>query len=106
MANKAFKCNQGEYGFVHDFNVKEEDGTDADITWATGVRLVIMDNGTSKLDITTNLAIVPNNLVQWTVQSGETDFSGDNLDVVLHFTAPGRLEKTYDFHGIITAKKV
>jgi hypothetical protein len=108
MGNSAFKCNEGESGFVHTFNVKEEDGTNSDITWATGTRLVIIDEGagTTNLDITTNMAIVPNNLVQWTVQSGETDFYGDNLTAVLHFTAPGRVEKTYDFPAIITKKKV
>ncbi len=106
MVNKAFKCNEGEHGFTHTFNVKEEDGTAADVSWATGYRLVIFDNGVSKLDITTNLTSNGNDKVDWAIQNGDTDFSGDNLDVVLHFTASGRLEKTYDFLGIITKKKV
>ncbi len=106
MVNKAFKCNEGEHGFTHTFNVKEEDGTAANVNWATGYRLVILDSGTVKLDITSNLIANGTDKVDWAVQLGQTDFSGDNLDVVLHFTASGRLEKTYDFLGVITKKKV
>ncbi len=106
MVNKAFKCNQGEFGFTHTFNVKEEDGTAANIGWADGYRLVILDGSTVKLDITANLMANGTDAVDWAIQSGQTDFSGDNLDVVLHFTVSGRLEKSYDFLGIITKKKV
>jgi hypothetical protein len=108
MASKTFKANEGESGFTHTFNVKEEDGTASDISWATGSRLVIIDenDGTTKLDITANLSIVPNDKVQWAVQATQLDFSSDNLLLVLHFTAAGRVEKTYDFHGVVTAKKV
>ena len=106
MASKIFKANEGEFGFVHTFNVKEEDGTASDITWSTGRRLVILDGTTVKLDTTSNMIVVPNDKVQWTVPINSLNFNGENLDVVLHFTATGRLEKTYDFLGIITKKKV
>lgn len=104
MANKALKFTEGENGFTHTFNIKNEDGTAASIPWATGARLVIVDGSASKLDITANLAIVGSS-VQWTIQSGQTDYNGI-FDGVLHLTATGRLEKVYDFPVIVQKKKV
>lgn len=104
MANKALKFTEGEFGFTHDFDVKNEDGTNATLTPFTGARLVIVDGTTSKLDITANLTIV-GATVQWAVQSGQTDYNGI-FDGVLHLTAAGRLEKVYDFPVIVQKKKV
>ena len=106
MASQTLKFSEGENGFVHDFNVKKEDGSNADLTTFTGVRLVIFDEAasTAKLDITANLAIV-GSTVQWSIQSGQTDYEG-NFIAVLHFTATGRLEKTYQFSTIVEKKLV
>lgn len=104
MATKTLKFTEGEFGFTHTFNVKNEDGSVATFPWATGARLVILDGTTVKLDITTNLTIFANS-VDWAIQSGQTDYNGI-LDGVLHLTATGRLEKTYDFPAIIEKKKV
>ena len=106
MASQTLKFLEGESGFVYNFNVKKEDGSNAVLSGFTGVRLIIFDevSNVAKLDITANLAIV-GSIVQWTVQSGQTDYNGNHI-VVLHFTAPGVLEKTFQFSCIIGKKLV
>ena len=106
MASKTLKFTEGEKGFTHDFNVKKEDNTDAPLGAFTGVRLVIFDEvaAVAKLDITANLTIV-GSIVQWAVQVAQTDYNG-NFIAVLHFTATGVLEKTFQFPTIVTKKLV
>jgi len=104
MASKVLRFIEGEHGFNHKFNAKNEDGTAASLTSFTGARLLIMDGSTSKLDITSNLTINTND-VTWAVQSGQTDYNGRFL-AVLHLTSSGVLEKTFQFDVIATPKLI
>ena len=106
MASKTLKFTEGEKGFVHNFNVKKEDGSDATLSSFTGVRLIIFDEvaATAKLDITSDLTIV-GSIVQWAIQDTQTDYNG-NFIAVLHFTASGVLEKVFQFPTIVTKKLV
>lgn len=106
MATKVLRFTEGEKGFTHDFNVKNEDNTDATLSSFTGVRLIIFDEvaAVAKLDITANLTIV-GSTVQWAIQGGQTDYNG-NFIGSLHFTATGVLEKVFQFPVIVDKKLV
>ena len=105
MASQTLKFTEGER-FVHDFNVKKEDGSNADLSSFTTVRLIIFDEKAkaAKLNITSNLTIV-GSVVQWDMQANQTDYNG-NFISVLHFTAANILEKTFQFPTIVTKKLV
>ena len=91
MASQTLKFTEGER-FVHNFNVKKEDGSNADLSSFTGVRLIIFDEKAkvAKLNITANLAFV-GSIIQWSMQDNQTDYNG-NFISVLHFTATNVLE--------------
>lgn len=106
MARKSLQFSEGEFGFTHVFHVFEEDGTNADISGFTGVRLVIYDEvgDTAKLNITTNLTISDPN-VEWAVQDGQTDFNG-TFTASIHLTGSGVNEKVFQFPCTVHAKLV
>jgi len=102
--SSTLKFIEGEKGFIHTFNVKNEDGSDGNLTNFTNVRLIIFDEiaDVAKLDITTDLTIV-GSTVEWDIQAGQTDYNG-NFIGVLHFTATGVLEKVFQFPVIVIKK--
>lgn len=106
MARKSLIFTEGEFGFTHNFNVKEEDGTDSDISGFTDVRLIIYDEvgATAKLNITSNLTI-NDPVVEWAVQDGQTDFNG-TFTASIHLTGSGVNEKVLQFPAIVAKKLV
>ena len=106
MARKSLQFTEGEFGFTHTFHIFEEDGTNADISGFTGIRLIIYDEvaDIAKLNITTNLVISDPN-VEWSVQDGQTDFNG-TFTASIHLTGTGVNEKVYQFPAIVTKKLV
>lgn len=105
MAKRSLVFSEGEFGFIHNFNVKKEDGTNANLTGFTGVRLIIFDEvaDVAKLDITSDL-VIASPQVQWTIQNGQTDYNG-TFTGALHLTAAGQNDKVYHF-PVIVAKKL
>lgn len=76
---------RGEFGDNYTFTILEDNGDNADISWATRAQLIIEDmEGTELLNLdNTNLSISTPNVV-WAMQSGQTDYDGDiEVQVIL-----------------------
>lgn len=97
---------KGEFGDNYTFTIKNDDGTDADISWATAVQLIIEDlDGVEKLNITTNLSISTPNVI-WAMQSGQTDYDGDiEVQVILTNSGPSRKRLTKTMTGFVYKNK-
>ncbi len=106
MAKQVLTFTEGEFGFNYTFHAFNEDATAANLTAFTGVRLIILNESTglAELDITSNLTITSPDIV-WALQDGQTDYNGEFL-AVLHLTATGVLEKTFQFACVVTKKLI
>ena len=106
MARQILSFTEGEHGFDHTFHAFNEDKTVANLASFTAVRLVIKDEvtDTEKLNITTDLTISSPDVV-WAIQNGQTDFNGEFI-AVLHLTAVGVLEKTFQLPCVVDKKLV
>ena len=106
MAKQILTFTEGEFGFNYTFHAFNEDATAANLAGFTGVRLIILneETGITELDITTDLTITSPNVV-WAIKSGQTDYNGELL-AVLHLTATGVLEKTFQFACVVTKKLI
>ena len=82
------RMTEKEFGFTHKFIFP----INSNLSWVTGVRLKIIDNGTVKLNITTDWTI-SNNIINWAVQNTQTDFSGKKMDGILILTGSTRREE-------------
>jgi len=106
MARQVLRFTEGEFGFNYTFHCFNEDKTAATIAAFTGARLVIKDETIviPKLDITTDLTITSPDVI-WAIQTGQTNFNGEFI-AVLHLTASGILEKTFQFPCVVDPKLV
>ncbi len=83
------RMTEGDYGFIHEFVFPS--GTN--LAWVTTTNLIVTDGTTENLNTTANLAI-NDNVIEWTVQNGQTDFNGD-YDGVLVLTGASRREEIH-----------
>lgn len=90
---------KGEFGENYTFRILNDDGTDADISTYTGVRLIIEDfDGTELLNITTNLTVSTPNVI-WAMQTGQTNYAGKlRAQVILTKTGAARLVKVFSVY--------
>lgn len=90
---------KGEYGENYTLRILNDDGTDADISSYTTIRLIIEDfNGVEQLNITSNLTISTPNVI-WTMQNGQTNYSGKlRGQVILTKTGGARLVKVFSVY--------
>jgi hypothetical protein len=89
---------EGDFGFIHEFVFPS--GTS--LSWVSTINLIVTDGITEKLNIITNL-VVADNIIEWSVQSGQTDFDGD-YSGVLKLTGATRNEEIH-FKVDLIAKK-
>ena len=68
---------EGDFGFIHEFVFPS--GTS--LSWVTTIRLIVTDGTTEKLNITSNL-VVADNIIEWSVQTAQTDFNGDYAGIL------------------------
>lgn len=96
---------EGEFGDTYTFRIKNDDGTDADITGYDAVRLVIETlEGVEKLNITTNLTLSSPNVL-WAMQSGQTDYQGEHVaQIILTDSTPARNKKVKVFTVFVHRK--
>jgi hypothetical protein len=89
---------EGDYGFIHEFVFPS--GTN--LAWASTITLIVTDGTTELLNTTANMTI-NDNVIEWTVQNGQTDYNGD-YDGVLVLTGATRNEELH-FNVDMIAKK-
>ncbi len=90
-----FDCEfvQGEFGDNYNFNIKNDDGTDADISGFDGVQLIIKtpDEVTTRLTLTNTNLTISSPKVIWAMQTGQTDYQGEHIaQIILTDTSPSR----------------
>ena len=94
------RLTEKEYGFIHKFIFR----SDIDLVWVTETNLIIKKNGVDSLNITTNLTVILPNIIEWNVQNGQTNFTG-NYDGILVLTSGGRREEVF-FDVFLESSKV
>ena len=94
------RITEKEFGFIHKFIFR----SDVDLSWITAENLIIKKDGSDVLNITTNMVIVLPNVIEWSVQDGQTNYTGSH-DGILVLTGSGRREEIF-FDVFSEASKV
>ena len=94
------RMTEKEFGFVHKFIFR----SDVDLGWVVTKNLIIKKDGSDVLNISTNMVIVLPNVIEWSVQTGQTEFNGPHEGILL-LTGSGRREEVF-FDVFSEASKV